>query len=221
MALVNHWTLDDNAANSVVVDSVGSNNGAYQGANTEDKTVSGRIATALRFAREYILLASTINLTPDWTITLWAKALVESPEGSLDSRLIGDNSDKANQFYILNDSIAKFYTNQSVAAEWTGDTDFYNKWRFFTLIGTTNTMELFLDAVSQGTKDLGAFDANFDVASIAAGHTTASTNFTGHIDDVRIYNTALSQGEIDVLYALGVTALVRTSGRRKAHNLRR
>lgn len=221
MTLINHWTMDDSIADSVVVDSVGGNNGAYQGANTEDKTVSGKIATALSFAREYILLASTINLTPDWTITLWAKSLVESPTATFDSQLIGDISDIDNQFYILNSSKAKFYTNQSIAAEWTDDTDFYNKWRFFTLIGTTNTMELFLDAVSQGTKDLGAFDANFDVASIAAGHTQVSTRFTGHIDDVRIYDTALSQGGIDTLYALGTTAIIRTSGRRKTHNTRR
>jgi|GEM_PF-6455680 len=221
MTLVNHWTLDDSAADNVVVDSVGGNNGAYQGANTEDRIVSGRIATALRFAREYILLASTINLTPDWTITLWAKSLVESPTATFDSQLIGDVSDINNQFYILNGGKVAFFTNQSITVEWTDDTDFYDRWRFFTLIGTTNTMELFLDAVSQGTKDLGASDADFDVTSIAAGHTMASTKFTGHIDDVRIYDTALSQKEIDALYALGTMAIIRTSGRRKSHSMRR
>lgn len=220
MALINHWTMDDNAANGIVVDSVGGNNGAYQEANTEDKTVSGRIATALSFVREVILLASTINLTPDWTITFWAKSLVENPAATFDSELIGDNSDSDNQFYILNGNKTQFYTNQSVGVNWTDDTDFYDKWRFFTLIGTTNTVELFLDSVSQGTKDLGAFDANFDVASIAAAHTTTNTNFTGHIDDVRIYNTALSQGEIDVLYALG-TPLIRGLGRKTSHSRRR
>lgn len=221
MALIYHWTLDDNAADTAIIDSIGNNDGVYQGANTEDKTVSGKIDAALSFARDVILLTNTINLIPDWTITLWAKSLVESPIATFDSELIGDNSDKANQFYILNGSKAKFFTNQSVSAEWISDTDFYNKWRFFTLIGTTNTMELFLDAISQGTKDLGAFDADFDVASIAAAHTTAETNFTGYIDDVRIYNAALSQGEIDTLYALEITPLIRTSGRRKGHSIRR
>ncbi|GAH99525.1 unnamed protein product, partial [marine sediment metagenome] len=63
----------------------------------------------------------------DWTITLWAKSLVESPPATLDSQLIGDVSDNDNQFYILNGSKVKFITNQSISAEWTGDTDFYNK----------------------------------------------------------------------------------------------
>jgi len=215
MALIHHWTLDDNDANSVVVDSVGGNNGAYQGANTEDKTVSGRITTALSFVRDAILLANTINLTPDWTIALWAKLLVRIHTATYDSRLIGDNSDIDNQFLILHNKRAQFFTNQSANVSWTDDVDFYNKWRFFTLIGTTNTMELFLDTISQGKKDLGIYDANFDVASIAAAHTHASTNFTGYIDDVRIYNTALSQAEIDVLYALGAIPRIRTSGRRR------
>lgn len=202
-ALIAWYKMNDNAASTTVIDSIAGNNGTYQTANTEDRTVPGKITSALSFTREHIALDSTINLTANWTVALWAKALVSSPSATLDSRLIGDNSEKKNQFYIVNNSKSYFSNDDGYGFEWTADVDFYNKWRFFVLIGTDTTIELFIDSISQGSQDLGGGAGAFNVADIASAHTTAATNFTGHIDNIMIFDIALTLNEIESLYNHG------------------
>ena len=96
-------------------------------------------------------------------------------------------------------------------AEWRGNTAVsLNEWHHFaaTVDVPTDTVQIYIDGVLQtneanGTFTNAVFD-NTDSHSISIGSTSAATErFNGDIDEVRVYNRALSATEIWNLYQAG------------------
>jgi hypothetical protein len=83
-------------------------------------------------------------------------------------------------------------------------------------VTATNTTQIFLDGVPKqmtvsGT-DTGNFTQffwdKFHIGDFADSGTTESNFTNGKIDDVRIYNRALTPVEVKQLYNLGTTKIV-------------
>jgi hypothetical protein len=81
------------------------------------------------------------------------------------------------------------------------------RWHHAAVVRRGDVIQLFLDGQVQGSTTLvGAIDYNPSIP-FQIGHTYGATQsayyFTGSLDDIRIYNRALSAAEVDSLYRLG------------------
>ena len=191
-SLRNHWKFDERTSN-LAYDSVSGNTGIISGGKWTD----GRLESGLSFDGETFVDINDIVMTNNWTISFWMYNNKET--GSV---VFGDNETAGDYFYLLEDSKIKFVNSARDYAEWTEDVVFYKTWRFITLVSDTNSIELYLDGISQGKHDI---DAEISIAKIGTGHTTSSYDFFGTIDDFRIYDEALEGDQIQLLNRTGTT----------------
>jgi hypothetical protein len=79
-------------------------------------------------------------------------------------------------------------------------------WHFLAGVRKTSApyLELYVDGVSVGTSDTNASGAiTTDDSLVGVNRASLSNYFSGSMDDVRIYNRALSADEIKRLYNMG------------------
>jgi len=136
------------------------------------------------------------NLTGSWTITFWVYCLNDGSDGPVGAMVCGNGNDKNNYMYIAHDTIVRMKNALGQAANWEDDTDFQNKWKFVALVGLDNEIELFIDGISQGKRDISP---TFNLYHIATAYTTSTYDFRGYMDDFRIYNQSLSAQQISAI----------------------
>lgn len=77
MSLIHHWKLDDNAASTTVVATVGTNATLQGGDNTQDKSVAGpggsiTLGLDLNGIDDFVQ-CSAITLSVPWSVSVWVK----------------------------------------------------------------------------------------------------------------------------------------------------
>jgi len=191
IGLSSHWKFNADSGD-VAYDSIGGNYVMIYGA----QWVEGKFGSALNFTQQGSKInIPQIELISNYSISFWAK---KTPNSYLtlyptSAMVFGDDSVTADYFYMLEERGAKFRNFVSDAVEWELDTDFADRWRFVTLVAGEDEIELFLDGVPQGERQI---DPHIYIKQIGAGHLTVSYNFKGTIDDFRVYNRKLSLEEI-------------------------
>ncbi len=221
---VGHWTMDDDASNTTVVDSsVYGNDGTAQ-QNTEDLNVSGVIEGALTFngSSDYIDCGDDAGLviTDEITISVWINAptmpddalwaIVSSQDdGShsgvsmiLDGRVNPDGQRSPHRHIHFQIGDGSWHTTNVNAAVPT------DQWVHIVATRKANEdAKVYYNAVSQplaGVLWNGSvnYTANWNIGR--QPDIGGWRYFKGTIDDVRIYNRALSGAEIEALYNEGV-----------------
>jgi hypothetical protein len=84
--------------------------------------------------------------------------------------------------------------------------DFRNSWHHITATWDGTTRSLFLDGILQSSDVPVA--PNFMANSFVIGRTLNDQNFSGTLDDIAIYDRALTQIEITALASTGISAVV-------------
>ena len=84
--------------------------------------------------------------------------------------------------------------------------DFRNSWHHITATWDGTTRSLFLDGILQ-ISDMPVAP-NFTAKSFVIGQTLNDQNFSGTLDDIAIYDRALSQIEITALASTGISAVI-------------
>jgi len=84
--------------------------------------------------------------------------------------------------------------------------DFHNSWHHITATWDGTTRSLFLDGILQSSDVPVA--PNFTANSFVIGRTLNDQNFSGTLDDIAIYDRALTQIEITALASTGISAVV-------------
>jgi len=213
---VSQWKMNDNLATTAVIDSIGLQNGVMED-NTGDKTVTGKINTALNFENtsisgdEYITISDndtySITNTGELSICFWAKGT--KPASSY-SHLLGksnggqhewafrlSSSGNVNGIFWALSGTPEYSTTSSGGWEdevWTHwavtAKDGEIKLYKNKLLVSTNT-DLNISNLANGTEDvvLGTRGADEGVKG-----------FNGSLDDVRIYSTLLSASDISAIY---------------------
>ena len=211
MALVAHWKMNDAAGQKVVVDSAGSNNGE---AAINIVSVSGKTGRAISFngTTDKITVAASSDFDftaagqgKAFTIACWAKPSNVNTAERLVYRYDGDGTEDG---YYLAQTTGKWTFAVHLTA---GDSDTADSsdaptggWQH--LAGTrdaSGVMTLYVDgvAVDTGSKD-GDLDGDDEPLYIGVDR-VAGGEFTGSLDDVRVYNTELSVSEIRTIMATG------------------
>jgi len=206
-ALVSHWEFDEGSGN-IAYDSINGNNGNIYGATW----TTGIIGGALDFdgVDDYVKTLNNIftnaHLAAGATLSAWFKTdssnygYVADDEGYL---ALGVNLyTHPNKLLGTADGGVHIYYSSSNVND--------NLWHHVAIVWDgTNTSILYLDGVSESFGTSGPPTPNIKNRPFTIGvHSTISAYLNGIIDDVRIYNHALSQSEIQALIPEPATLLL-------------
>ncbi|WP_245890846.1 LamG domain-containing protein [Albidovulum aquaemixtae] len=220
--LIGHWQLDESAGGSTAYDSVGSNDGAWQGTGNID-TLTGQIDSAFDLEHadgNYLNLGSDTsldNLGP-LTIAAWVRPESLTDYGFGNAGTIfattTNSGGSGYTFYVLNNGGLRFYvfstggtkpqsdSNSSyvatgtwthVAATWDGNL-------------SSAAIKIYVNGseVSYATQTGGSGgtidDSGNDKGIGQPPSHPSSTEFDGGIDDFRLYDRVLSNSEILSIY---------------------
>lgn len=212
--LVGHWTFDGNkiSGTSALDSSVSNKTGIITGAT---KTI-GKLGQGLNFdgSSDYVSVTNAITLVSPYSVSMWfyprqigpSRGLIDGGTGVL---TILDGS----RIQIVANSAGTFRTwcNKTFTA------DDLNKWWHLTYIvnSTTNASlwKCYLNSTNVGVVDSdssGTYKEPTTSWTLGAYYNN-SYWFDGVLDDVRIYNRAISDSEIKELYNLGVATKINKS----------
>lgn len=204
--LISYWSLDDavSGTGGTVTDSAGSNNGStVNGVNTG---VSGVVDSAFKFdGSNFVRVQNSSNLNPEEiTVSAWAKYdSLQDQQGAIVRKnqayvLYADNSDRGMQYYNWNTNTRVNTNVKPTIGEWEHWVATNNGSRIKVYKDTTPVADV-EDSTNGSSNDnlgIGAQATEDDGAGLFP--------MSGSVDDVRIYNRALDDKEIEKLYNIGI-----------------
>lgn len=213
--LIAHYKLNEDAANTIVVDSSGNQAAATASQDTEDMSVAGKINTALDFngTTDYVNIPHNANqlLTSGFTLSAWIKpdSLGEGNTGKIIDKATGSNAQAGYTLQMLTGNAIILNVNagsgkQSAAGSVVpGDGNWYH---VLVTVTAAAFVTFYINNVVSGTPGTtGALSGITTTNDIRIGNRSGATDrsFDGGIDDVRIYNRVLSAAEISKIYNEG------------------
>jgi hypothetical protein len=211
--LIGHWAFNDGSGQTATDSSASSNNGTLgtsAGADSADPNwvCSG---TALDFdgSNDEVQLSSVpVGNRTAYTINAWIKM---SPDSGDKRTIYGEGNTAQTEYFYLQveqggNSVTYYSENFGASnyAQMTGTSNVEDDtWHMVTLVQRSKTdHELYVDGISEDTSAQNSGTVSFNTASIGYLRTDwVADPFLGTIDDVRIYDYALTVGEIASLYA--------------------
>ena len=205
--LVGHWTFDgSDISGTRAKDRSGLNN---HGTLTSGPTVvSGKIGQALQFDGVdddvRVTDSNSISLgNQNLSFSIWAyntnRNLFEAP--AVFGKTNGADYDYTLRISNNGISDAQYSVFQDAdITPATGTGPKWNEWQHLAVVKNGTTVSVYADGVFSGSGTVTNTDSNGDIyiGSLAGGN-----YFKGQIDDVRLYNRALSAGEVQRLYNQG------------------
>jgi hypothetical protein len=212
---VSRWTFDDDDTESgTALDSWGNNDGTISGATTgvtgANQTNDTAEAYSFDGTGDVINMGQTLGLVDtDHTVAAWVKTGSDS-----DQHLAGRFGSNASErwHYRINEVSGRWSMvfeidynddNEKVAHTGTDLTD--NTWYHFAGVWDVSNLEVqfYIDGTADGGGTAGG-DWGDPVADFTIGNSdNGTTSWNGRIDDVRIYDKALSSTEVSNLYNTG------------------
>ncbi len=198
--LAGWWTFDGPKMIPNVIDSSGlGNNGNLAGATT---TVPGKIGQALSFngGSDSVLLSSSISTggTNNWSVSAWTKTTNSGVNSVLSNSSGGPVT---NDLRIDTSKIAYYHYDGSWKEEFGTSNIADGRWHNLIWVNSNNqTINLYVDGNLENNGAPSATTNNGPVNQIGRNW---SLSATAAIDDVRVYNRALSASEVAQLYTMG------------------
>jgi len=218
--LVSYWDFDHITGNTVK-DMWGKNDGTIMG---NPKVVKGRIGQALEFngIDDYVDTNGQDDFkfgTGDYTVSLWMNPYVWAGYTAPISNSVYNNGWDGFHFE-QEDWVGS--PGQINSIRWLAGNDWVNSDivlsvnTLYHLVGVreAGTLHVYIDGVIKGSGSAPS-DVNVDRNLMIARNpdTTYPRNFNGIIDEVAIYNRALSEGEVMQLFTSEGSAAVKATGK--------
>ena len=217
--LVGYWSFDGkDMANITAYDRSGNtNNGTLTGGPTR---AIGKLGQGLSFdgSNDYVRAtrSSSLNGAFDgaYSVSMWFKS--NSSATIKTFYHISDASSGSHMAFFNYQSVGKvtmYSRNATLADTLESNTSNLNNdvWRMVTFIQTGTNMLIYIDGVLDNSRANGTLVTSSDIDLFIGARSFSDRFFPGLIDDVRIYNRALSADEIKRLYKIGATLKVNTS----------
>ncbi|MGA1979517.1 MAG: LamG-like jellyroll fold domain-containing protein [Sedimentisphaerales bacterium] len=203
--LISWWKFDEGSGN-IAYDSAGSNNGTITGATW---TTEGKINGALSFdgSDDYVALSNFTVYTNNGTISLWFKT---SADFSANYGGYGYLISANNQYYSYLTIAGNGTAPYNIVGETDSQDDYYviamgvvpvGEWNHIVVSFNNKTAKTYLNGALVDTRTIS--NSLLTLNRIGG---RALEFFKGEIDDVRIYNRALSAEEVEELYGQGQKA---------------
>ena len=214
-ALVGDWKLDDNAANSTVVDTSGnSNDGTFYSNGSEDNTanhsVDGANGRALDFdgVDDYVYFSNppSLNEFNKLTVTAWIKPRSFPSFARIVEKNIWDAGSFVLMVYSDNPQIQFGVSNQEDNRKTvTMNSEVpLNKWAYIVGSWDKEQMKIYFN----GREDATPVDQSGFISSTKGVRISDnSSTFDGYIDQVRVYKDALSTSQVKQQYYTGLQRL--------------
>ena len=218
--LVGYWSFDDGAGLSATDFSGKNNTGVFPGGTANPTWVNGKRGKALSFdgSNDYVNAgkAAGLDLTSTFTIAVWVKSSENSaakPQGIIVRANYAGfeygwmlDKDTANVFHFRgNGSAGTTYTRNDAGAY--SDAAYTDQnWHHLTGVNTGGKNYLYVDGVLQAVSATEVIGSAGGTRPVVIGHrysdlyTTEARTWNGLIDEVRVYNRALSASEVQALY---------------------
>jgi len=200
---INHWKMNDNAANTTVVDSMGTNNGTAA-RNTEDFDTTGKINGALIFnGSSDKVIPSYFAQPASFTITAWIQTENHTADNGVIFSWGGTDANPASDAEFRVSSSKLQYGEYAPVGGWASVTSTGNvtsaSFVHVAVVNNAGTITLYINGSPDGT---GTVDKNLTLDGVAIGQREWNNDywFNGKIDDLRFYNTALTRGDILEIY---------------------
>lgn len=227
--LVGHWSFDGKDMVQNVADSSGQGNNGHLSGFTSTTTTIGPLGQALTFGgsatSNCVVFSNTTNLsipsaTSEKTVSAWIKTSsadgviyalrksTESPAYSVFDLVVGNNgannAGTGKLSFIIRD-----FNNNGLASVSSASAINDGKWHLVSIVRNSSKLDqLYIDGKADNSvSDTIGSSVNSDTAGSCIGYEAingAMPTFNGSIDDVRVWNRALSAAEIQQLYNLGI-----------------
>ncbi|MEP6637265.1 MAG: LamG domain-containing protein, partial [Acidobacteriota bacterium] len=191
------------------------NDGTMTNMATTTSPTIGKVGQALKFRRfngvdipwVEVTDASSLNLTTNFTVGAWIK---RSETGTANEHWVYDSGTQAGHWRLgLNTSNVPEFSEYAVADYYATTPISDTNWHHIVAVKNGDSganVSIYRDGVLDGTVTVGTVST--PSGNKVIGDETAHTNaFEGAIDEVRVYNRALSQSEITKLYQSGVATI--------------
>ncbi len=217
--MVGHWKLDETTGTVAADNSNFKHNGSLSGMSNAVWTADGKFGGGLNFGTPastgavVVPNASHVLLDQNsFTISMWVK--MPGASSTIDTYLLHKGTFEAttgkwygiqlkngSMFFAIDDGITK--TDVSVAVNGSNNFNlFKDTWKHIIAVRDTETKQLriYIDGVlanskADGTNTIGKSDA------LKIGNSPENKPYNKLMDDVRLYNYALSATEIQTLYS--------------------
>jgi len=208
--LVGWWTFDGRNIGNIAADSSGQrNDGKITNMSTTTAATPGKIGQGLTFngGSNYVNVggnSSVLNLTGNFSMSVWFRTATTNT-----LMLVNKTSGPASNGYEIYTQNGNIYSRinsnngtQNVSPLTYND----NKWHHATITFDGTTHALYIDGIQVISHSDSAPVSNTS-APLEIGARVGALNFSGTLDDVRIYNRALSAAEVKQLYQLGAATI--------------
>lgn len=222
--LVGYWTFDgaDTTSTTATDRSGSSNTGTLTGGPT---VTTGKLGQALSFdgTDDYVSVsdATSLDLTTAITVSAWVygRSWANSEANFILAKIdFSAGEHRSYQFQVETDGKLRFRFLEQASSDGSAtapaalDT---NRWYYVTATYDRSNIKLYVDgALVNTTAETEALIPNNNQLSIGRAVRDNDTDFgewDGSLDEVRVYNRALSAAEIQSLYALGTSDPVNAS----------
>src|SRR3989338_7151503 len=217
--LVGYWSFDgkDMAGVTAYDRSGNANNGTLT--NGPVRTI-GKIGQALNFdgTNDYINAGAgaSLSITGPVSICAWVRA--DALPG-IEHAIVGTlNESTGDQHYTLSvqtdGSVFFFWSNAWNYEIWRTGSGLITtkKWQHICGVRISDSdVRIFIDGSGRSVSNIGDFSIPVASGNLLISDDTSDYDWHGSIDDVRVYNRALSGDEIKRLYRIGATLKVNTS----------
>ncbi|MFW0837855.1 MAG: DUF2341 domain-containing protein [Candidatus Komeilibacteria bacterium] len=196
--LVGYWKMDEaswNGTSGEVIDSSGSGNNGTAG--NEASITGGKFGNGGTFdgSNDYISIPdSSADLSGDFSVSMW----VHPNDNSQNPRWFGlvDGSNTLAVGYMDDDTVYFRFGGDSII---TDSTLTYGNWYYVTFVYQSNAKQIYINGEIMNTSS-GGITGDSTLSAIGAGYATTSYTADGEIDEVRLYERALSAKEVRDLY---------------------
>jgi sialidase-1 len=201
--LVSHWTFDQaDIEGTTVKDVQGSNDGSIEG---EPKTVEGRTGDALSFdgVADHIVVPNDDSMNfgaGDFTVCAWVKTTATTGGGSSRDDIVAKGDPSISGYGLASRNSACLFFTANLG-EFQGTSPINDdEWHYLVGVRVSSDTFLYVDGEVEAN---GTNSENVDTTLnliIGKHPMKAESYITGAIDDVCIYNRALSEDEVKQNY---------------------
>ena len=212
--LVGHWTFDGTDVTDKVYDKSGQgNHGYFIGGATTTAKVKGKIGQALNFdgVDDYVDMGNTNSLRITGTtisVSAWVRPTTSSVYKGVVAKY-GSVGQRSYLLYLTNTYKPSFLIVSGGSVyhnDGAGNTDTVpkNEWSFLTGTFDGRYVRIYRNGVLKHTTDIGtsgnAIDDSTTQPAEMGRYDDSGNYYNNSIDEVRIYNRALSASEVKALY---------------------
>ena len=217
--LVGYWKFDDGSG-TTAFDSTGNNNNATL-SGTSFSSSSCQVAGCINFpgGGRYVSIPDSPSLrfgTGDFSIGFWLKYPSQSGNGYGYSMIIGNQGQTPQGIACFTDVYsgnAGYPGHLQCRVQGSNYVDSVssnlndNTWRYFTFVRNGTTLYLYINGILDNSRPVSSINVNtgqpFVLGANSVANPSAQDLTGGHMDELQMWNRALTADEINTLYLNG------------------